>query len=517
MLAVSAIVLSVLVAYNFYNLYSYKVYLISPDKRMLVSTEFPVTIMVKGNKVPSVVEIYVDDKLTDKKLFENIDFTDLREIKLASLSIDPLYLSNGKHNFTVVLKGGFFQKDSRVSAEFLYEKMNSYFRLASDENISGMTKFFAEDVSQLIVRLNNAREYYVNSDWRKSDKYVAVKEKVFSADVDTAVKNRLGTLIYNIEEKSPVDEIYNSLNSLNAELYNKGYPVAGLMFEYRYLNGNSHSFLLSYKITDSVLTGTETRKSKVDIIKRIDDINIKEQFLGIKLPNSPFSFILDESLALIYKRYSDLLGTNFSASAWEIKKLTNGFITDESEVKYLLEKLKEETGAYTRKAPLFQLVKEANAYHEIRHLEDYKNARNIGRSVPQILKYFYGDYQSSGFALDSNFTLEKEICETLLKANPEYSAYLYELSNSRGLRRILLLTLFEKIVNPDKEETSHHWAGKLIINNLAKMNGIDTGELLTEQVKGNEQSWYDLTRKLVDMHYEKIERDASHLLMNEFR
>jgi hypothetical protein len=162
-------------------------------------------------------------------------------------------------------------------------------------------------------------------------------------------------------------------------------------------------------------------------------------------------------------------------------------------------------------------VKEANAYHEIRHLEDYKNARNIGRSVPQILKYFYGDYQSSGFALDSNFTLEKEICETLLKANPEYSAYLYELSNSRGLRRILLLTLFEKIVNPDKEETSHHWAGKLIIYNLAKMNGLETRELLTEQVKGNEQRWYDLTRKLVDMHYEQIERDASHLLMNEFR
>jgi hypothetical protein len=49
------------------------------------------------------------------------------------------------------------------------------------------------------------------------------------------------------------------------------------------------------------------------------------------------------------------------------------------------------------------------------------------------------------------------------------------------------------------------------------MNGLETGELLTEQVKGNEQRWYDLTRKLVDMHYEQIERDASHLLMNEFR
>jgi hypothetical protein len=484
---------------------------------MLVSTEFPVTIMVKGSKMPSVVEIYVDDKLTDKKLFDNIDFTDLGGIKLASMSIDPLYLSNGKHSFTVVLMGGFFQKDSRVSAEFLYEKMNSYFRLNSNENIGKMTKFFAEDVSQLIVRLNNARDYYISSDWRKSEKYTALKEKVFSADVDSAVKSKIGILINDIEEKKPVDEIYNSLNSLNAELYNRGYPVANLMFEYRYQNGGSDSYLLSYVVKDSVLTGTETRKSKVDIIKRIDGINIKEQFLGIKLPNSPFSFIIDENLNLVYKKYSDMLGNDWYESAREIQKLTNGYVKTTEEVKFLLDKMKEEASAYSRKAPLFQLVKEANAYHEIRHLEDYKNARNIGRSVPQILKYFYGDFRGSGFSLDSSFTLEKEICETLLKTNPEYSAYLYELANSRGLRRILLLTLFEKIVNPDKEETSHHWAAKLILTNLAKINGIDTGELLTEQVKGNEQKWYELTRKLVDIHYEKIERDASQLMMNEFR
>jgi len=516
-LVVSAAVISILLIYNVYNIFSYRVYLIAPETKILVSTEFTSTILIKGSKSPTLIEVYLDDLLTEKKMFKDYNVTNLGELKIINLRIDPLYLASGTHRMSIVLKGGFFQKDSRIESEFIYERLNNNFALTNPDAIAKMKGFFAEDVSQLIVKLNNARDYYINSDWKKSDKYISQKELVANADVDANIKNKVLTLINLIENKSSLDEIDNSVNSLNLELYNKGYPLTNLMFENRYQNGTTNSFLLSYEVIDSVLLTNINQKSIVHILKRIDGINITEQFLGIKLPNSPFSYIINDKFEILKKRYANILGNDFQSASFEIKKLSDKYLDSENEIKELQNKFKEEANYSLKRNSLDELLKYSNAYHEIRHLNDYKEARKIGTNVPEILKYFYGDFSGKfGFSIDSSYAQEKQITQTLLKANPEYSAYLYELTHSDGLRRILLLSLFEKIINPDKEETSHHWAAKLIIYNLAKMNNLTSDNLLIMQVQGNESNWYKLTKQLIDLPFDKIEKDAARLMVEEF-
>ncbi len=516
-LIVSTLVLSVIVGYKVYNLNTYKVYLISPDNNILVSTDFPATILIKGRKTPDVVEIYVDDKLTEKKMFEDLNFTDLGELKIASFRIDPLYLSSGKHNFTVLLKGSMFLKDSKISADFIYAKMNNFSYLNEKEKVNAMKTFFAVDVSQLISALNNAREYYINSDWKTSDKYSAQKKKVFDTDIEQSVKTKLSEVISLIEKKSSVDSINNATNSLNLEHYNKGYPITNLMFEYRYKNGNGNSLLLSYEISDSVLLEKENFRSLVHIIKRIDGINVKEQFLGIKLPNSPFAFILDESMNLLTERYLRIFSPDEELAKREISRMTNGYVRKNEDITYLLGSVKEETQKYFNDKSFVDLLRKSNAFHEIRHLNDFKEARRIGKSVPDVLCYFYGDVKNGNFfSLDSSFKLERDICETLLKVNPEFSAYLYELTNSTGLRRLVLLNLFEKLVNPNKEDTSHQWAAKLIMFQLAKLNGLTNRDLISQPLEGNEEEWYTILKKLMGIPLEQLEKDTARLLLLEY-
>ncbi len=516
LLIVSALVLTVLVAYNFYNIYSFKVYLISPQTRILVSSEFPATILIKGKRMPTEIEVYIDDKMIQRSNANTFDYTDLGILKIANLKIDPLYLPAGVHSMSIVLKGGMFLKDSRITKEFIYEKMSPVPGKPSEEDVKKMKAFLSDDVSGLTVKLNNARDYYVNSDWKNSDKYVEQKQAVKNADADTAVKRKVLDLFAKIEEKGDLDEINNLTNSLNLELHNKGYPFANLMFEYRYNNGTTASYLLSYEITGEIAPLPESPDRKVYILKRIDKLNITEQFLGIKLPNSPFSFILDESLELAVKRCT--AAADKDESVKEIKRMTKSYRINDDDAKLLSEKIREEINLFSRKESAAVLVKNSNAFHEIRHLNDYKDAKRIGWSVPDVLKYFYADFGDDNiFNIDSSFTHEKEICETLLKVNPEFSAYLFELAKSNGLRRYILLSLFERIINPDKEDTSHHWASKLIIYLLAKNNGFADRNLVILPVSGNEDAWFTLTKKLIELPYDKIEKDASLLLLNEFR
>lgn len=517
LLIVSGLVLAVLVGYKIYNLNSYKIYLISPDKSILVSSEFAASILIKGSKAPDVVEILIDDKLVERKMFKDFNYTDLGNIKVANINIDPLYLSSGNHKFSVLLKGGLFLKDSQVSAEFIYLKMNNFSTRNTDENIKKVKDFLAVDLSQLVVALNNARDYYINSDWRNSEKYKEQKNKILNSNVDSALTKKTLELIRLVENKSEMDSIFNAANSLNLELFNKGYPFTNLMFDYRYESGNTKSLLMSYEISDSVLLEKENLRSMVHIIKRIDGLNVKEQFLGIKLPNSPFAFILDESLNLIIERYLRLFDKNETIALKEIRRMTNSYIKNESDSKFVLEKIKEESQKYVIKDSFKELVRKSNAYHEIRHLNDYKEGRRIGVSVPEVLNYFYGDIRNENFfSLDSNFKVEKDICEILLKVNPEFSAYLYELVKSDGLRRLVILNLFEKLVNPDKNDTSHQWAAKLIMYKLGEMNGLTGRNLISLPLEGNEEEWFGILKGLLQIPAEKLERDSARLLMMEF-
>lgn len=514
---VSSIILSVFVGYRVYNLNSYKVYLISPDKTILVSTEFATTILIKGKKTPEVVEIYVDGRLYERRMFSDLNYTDLGNIKVANIKIDPLYLSSGNHNFTVVLKGGLFVKESRVTAEFMYEKINNYSYRTDEQKIKNVKKFLAEDVSNLVVALNNAREYYISSDWRKSENYLSKKDLVLNSKVDSIIVKKLSELIRLIENSADLDSIYNSTNSLNLELFNKGYPFTTLMFEYRYKNGNAKSLLMSYEISDSVMLEKENIHSKVHIIKRMDGLNLREQFLGIKLPNSPFAFILEESLDYVIERYMRLFDENEQTALREASTMVNGYVKDDKDKKLILDRIKEESQKYVTNKTFKEIVKKSNAYHEIRHLNDYKQAQRIGKSVPEVLGYFYKNIGNENFfSLDSTFKTEKDICEILLKINPEFSAYLYELANSDGMRRLILISLFEKIINTNKDDTSHQWAAKLILYKLAQMNGFTDEDLIIQSIEGNEQKWYEITIKLLDIPYDKIETDAAKLLMAEF-
>lgn len=517
LLAVSAIFLSVFVGYRIYNLNSFKVYIISPDKSILVSTEFATTLLIKGKMSPEVVEIYVDGRIYERRMFSDLNYTDLGNIKIVNIKIDPLYLSSGNHDFTVVLKGGLFTKESRVSSGFMYEKINNYFFTTNEQKIKDVKKFLGNDLADLIIELNNARDYYISSDWRKSDKYTIKKENIAKSDADTLLVKKTYGLINLIENSSELDSIYNSTNSLNLELYNKGYPFTTLMFEYRYKNGNTKSLLMSYEISDSVMLEKENIHSLVHIIKRIDGLNLKEQFLGIKLPNSSFAFILQESLDYVIERYSRLFDANEQNALREISVMTKGFIKSDENKKLVLEKIKEESQKYVLNKTFNELVKKSNAFHEIRHLNDYKQARRIGKSVPEVLGYFYNNIGSEDFfSLDSSFKTEKDICEILLKINPEFSAYLYELLNSDGLRRLILVSLFEKIINADKDDTSHQWAAKLILFKLSEINGFTDKDLITQPIEGNEQNWFELLKKLLEVPYDKIETDAARLLMTEF-
>ena len=517
LLAISAIVLTIFVGYRIYNLNSFRVYLISPDKSILVSTEFATTILIKGKMTPEVAEIYVDGRLYERRMFSSLNYTDLGNIKIANIKIDPLYLSNGNHNFTVLLKGGFLVKDSKVSANFMYERMNNFSYVTNEQKTKAVKSFFENDAANLITALNNAREYYINSDWRKSDKYTAVKEKVFKSEIDSLILRKTAKLIELLENSSELDSIYNATNSLNLELYNKGYPYTTLMFEYRYKNGNAKSLLMSYEITDSVMLERENIRSIVHIIKRIDGLNLREQFLGIKLPNSPFAFILSESLNYVIERYLRLFDNDEQYAQREVGLMVSGFVNNNNERKFILDKIKEESQKYVINKTFTELVKKSNAYHEIRHLNDYKLAQRIGKSVPEVLEYFYSNIGGEDFfSLDSSFKTEKDICEILLKINPEFSAYLYELVNSDGLRRLILVTLFEKIVNANKDDTSHQWAAKLILYKLAQMNGFTEKDLIALPIEGNEKGWFALLKKLLEVPYEKIETDAAKLLMEEF-
>jgi hypothetical protein len=258
-------------------------------------------------------------------------------------------------------------------------------------------------------------------------------------------------------------------------------------------------------------------RSLVHIIKRIDEINVREQFLGIKLPNSPFAFLLEERMNLQAERYLRLFDQDSKIAKTEISRMTNGYVKKEADADYLLAKVKEESQKYINNKTFVEMLKKSNAFHEIRHLNDYKEARRIGNSVPDVLNYFYGNLKSGNFfSLDSTFKVERDICEILLKVNPEFSAYLYELANSTGLRRLVLLNLFEKLVNADKDETSHQWAAKLIIYNLAKLNGFVNKDLISLPLEGNEEEWYGILKKLMDIPSEQLEKDSARLLMLEF-
>lgn len=517
LLLVTGIGLAMVVGYKIYNLNSFRVYLISPDKTILVSTEFTTTILIKGKRSPDVVEIFIDSVLYDRKMFKDLNYTDLGNIKIANIKIDPLYLYSGEHKFTILLKGGMLERDSRISAGFIYEKMNGYSFLTSGENIKNVRDFLADDVSNLIATLNNSREYYVNSDWRESEKYKEANSRLLNSRTDTTVLKKTAELIKLIESSSELDSIYNSANSLNLALYNRGYPFTTLMFEYRYKSGNANSLLMSYEISDSVMINNSGKSPIVHIIKRIDGLNLKEQFLGIKLPNSPFAFILEESLEYVIGRYSRLFDADERTALAEVNSMVKGFVKSTDEKKFILEKIRDESKKHVIDKTFNELVKNSNAYHETRHLQDYKEARRIGKSVPEVLGYFYNNIgNESFFTLDSSYQTEKDICEILLKINPEYSAYLYELVHSDGLRRLILVTLFEKIINPNKDETSHQWAAKLILYKLAEMNGIAGRELISQPVENNEEEWYGLLRKLLEMPYEKLEADAAKLMMVEF-
>jgi hypothetical protein len=274
---------------------------------------------------------------------------------------------------------------------------------------------------------------------------------------------------------------------------------------------------MSYEISDSVLIEKENLHSIVHVIKRIDGINVKEQFLGIKLPDSPFAFILSESLNLLTERYMRIFSSDETEAKKEISRMTNGYVKKNEDAVYLLGKVKEETQRHINNKTFVEMVKKSNAYHEIRHLNDFKEARRIGKSVPDVLNYFYGNVKNGNFfTLDSTFKAERDICETLLKVNPEFSAYLYELTNSTGLRRLVLLNLFEKLVNPDKEDTSHQWAAKLIMYQLAKLNGFTNKDLISKPLEGNEDEWYTILKKLMDIPTEQLEKDSARLLLTEF-
>lgn len=517
-LSLTALILLFLVVRNFYSISAFRVNLIYPENRILVSTEFTASIMITGSTDPGLILIKIDDVTIQSEEFENTGYTRVGDFKLLNIKINPESLSEGIHTLEIILKGGMLAKESSVSSEFVFEKVIPPSVKTNADSIKTMEEYFSGEVTDLIIKLNNARYYYTSSDWRQSDGYTSIREKVTEGKININIKEKLIRLITKIEESSPLNDITNAANSLNIELFNSGYPLMTLMFEYRYLNGDTRSLLLVYKIIDSVVFEYNGRRETAYELERLDRILQKEQFLGVNFPNSPFPIVLYDNTKELAEKYEKIFSPSTEESLTGIIKLFGKIIKDRNQIEKTALLIKQELSeAGFKKEDIYKLTRKANAVHEIRHLLDYKTSTRIGKSVPIALDYFYGEITGgSNFSRDTGFTTEKNIATTLMKINPEFSAYLFELAYSEGIRRIQLLNLLEKIINRKKEDTPHHWAAKFILYLLAERNGFADNNLINKSIEGNEKDWLELTMKLIELPLEKLAEESSSLYSYEF-
>lgn len=514
LIILSIVTLGFLVYRNFYSLTTYRVYLLSPDNRALIATDFTASIMITGSQSPGYIDIFIDGKQTQSLDFDSLRYTELGSFRLANIRISTEKLSEGKHSLDIVLRASLLNKERNVASEFSFEKINPSPNSVSETESKKMEKYFAGDVMELIIKLNDSRYYYRSSDWRKSDGYTKIRKKVFDSDVNPQIKDKLKNLIEEIEKKSEVIDVDNAANSLNLALHNSGYPVLTLMFEYRFPNGESRSLLLSYKSIDTIRVKTGSVNEKAYELLRLDSIKQREQFLGIKLANSPFAAVLNDNTKKLSDEYSRIILGSKQEARKELNIQLNYYTQNIDTLDLLISLITGEAG---NKPNVFSIVRYSNAVHEVKHLWDYKHASPIGKSVKKVLDYFYGEI-SDGNSLvrDSALVRERNIAGTLMRINPEFSAYLFELANAGNIRRLTLLMLFERIINKNKEDTPHHWAAKLILYNLAARHGIPAEGLLNNRAVGNEAKWFDLTLRLLRLEPDEIRKDAAAIIENEF-
>ncbi|TRZ51477.1 hypothetical protein D4R99_04340 [bacterium] len=514
LIIISIVTLGFLVYRNFYSLTTYRVYLLSPDNRALIATDFTASVMITGSRSPGYIDIFIDGNQTQSLDFDSLRYTELGSFRLANLGIKTEKLNEGKHSLEIILRAGILNKERRVASEFSYERINPFPNTVSETESKKMEKYFGGEVTELIIKLNDARYYYTNSDWRKSESYLKVKNKVIESDVNPLIKEKLKRLIEEIEKKSEVIDVDNTANSLNLALHNSGYSVLTLMFEYRYLNGESRSLLLSYKSIDTLRINSGGVYEKAFELLRLDSIKQREQFLGIKLANSPFAVVLNDNTRKLSDEYSRIILGSDPEARKELNSQLNYYTQNIDTLNLLINLITREAG---NKPDVFSIVRNSNAVHEVKHLWDYKHATPIGKSVKKVLDYFYGEItDDNSLVRDSALARERNIAGTLMRINPEYSAFLFELANAGGMRRLTLLTLFEKIKNKNKEDTPHHWAAKLILYNLAARHGIPAEGLLNNRAQGNEDKWFDLTLKLLRLEPDEIGKDAAAIMETEF-
>lgn len=517
-LSLSALIIVFFIARNIYSLNAYKIYLLSPEKNSVVSSEFTATLLIAGKKTPEFLRVYLDNEIVEAKTFDSLNVCEVEDLKLINIKIDPVYLNNGIHRAEFEIKGNWFAKDSRVGLDFGLEKLPSKQSSPSRTEIKRMQNFFSGEVTDYIVKLNNARYYYIPSEWKKSGNYLSARKKVLDADINDKIKTKLSVLMDSIESSADMVNIYNAANSLNLALYTEGYPLHALMFEYRYENGEVKSLLLPYASQGKIKYNKYGINEYAFLITRLDSLKQKEQFLGLKMPNSPFAYVVTDIADEVAVRYGSFFSKNNEDALYALKKLSGFSIKDDKVYsKFLSVILAEARDAGWSEKNTKDFVYLSNSFHEIKHLYDYKNAIRISRSVPLVLNYFYGRIKEGNSPFrDSSFSIERSIAETLLRINPEFSAYLFELKETDGMRKVNLLSLFEKVINQAKLDTPHHWAGKLIIYLLAKKNGLADEDLLLQPADTNIEKWNDIIIKLMDLSNIKLYSSLKEIYEEEF-
>ncbi|MBM4158216.1 MAG: hypothetical protein FJ216_05480 [Ignavibacteria bacterium] len=525
---ISAIILLILLILTTYILFffpTYRIEILHPADSSLIASDFFITVSICGKPVPDILEIKIDENTIETIHLDELNWNERNCATLYNFKIDISNIKSGNHILTARVKDNLLPASEKYSITFEKKDFKPFEKEADSSEISKIESFFTNELPDLIVTLNNTRLRHPDK-WTEREEYKQIKDSVFNYKIPISVLERIKSLIENIEKKSSPKEIKKEGDYLNIELCNNGYPFWTLMYEYRFDRGDIASILLTYKIIERMNLEIEGMKEQAYVLKRLDNINRVELFLGKQINETPAAIILEnkirelsDRLKIIYagrrieqlRTMRDMLyfGVPVSTLDFFVKSINSEVeqeMKDTSMQKY-----------NTIEEKLYNMCKKPTVYHELRHLEDFKNGIALSNTSRIILDNFIESNPIKYHSIDNYIEYEKFCYNSIVDINLELSAYLYELAYASGLRKYLLIKLANFILNKQYINTPEHWASKAILWLLARKNNMTDKNFLLPNQYINRDEWKEILIKLHGVNNKKLEQDIRDIYVDEFK
>jgi len=515
---------------------------IYPSDGIVVSNDFPVSIIVSPYDDFRSVEVRVNGRLK-----ERIEYNDVRKLRVGNNAFINLPVRiegerSGKKEIEIIFNRKFLSPKYRAAFEVEYKEIPDIVSQPDSITAAKVEKFFAEQIQDVIIMLNNTR--LRSEDWKNDSKYTEKKRELSEADIPEDVKKSFMKLIETFEKDTTRTAKTNASNELNYILMKSGYPVITVLLESEPAEGEKRTVIFAYSVKEVSKVTAGGINEKVYLLERLDRLGNKELFSGIITEHSPVTLVIDDVIKMNAKELEIFLNGERSEADKLTRKYTHYFVKEEKEVSEIVKSISEEPekikmeernlsgrtskGGWSevadyeqgnpekpnREKTAYELMKVSTGTHEAKHLADYKDGFPFAKSITRITPYFFG----SEILTEAKTNIGRliKVYDVFSRINPEYSAYLFSLGYSAGSRKYVLLKLLDFVLNEYYKDNQYHWAAKLIFYRFGDKTGVEAGELLTQPVEGNERVWVEIYKKLTRTEGEEIGRIAREIFNEDY-